>query len=252
MVSESNIHQTAIIAKGAKIGRNVVIGPNTIIGKDVVIGDNTVIQSNCELGVIPRDESNDPLVIGESSLIRSHSIFYSGSEFGANLITGHRVTVREKTKAGNNLQIGTLCDLQGACEIGDYVRMHSNVHIGQLSKIGNFVWIFPYVVLTNDPRPPSMTMKGVTIEDYVALSTMSVVLPGVTIRKGTLVGAHSLVSKDTNCDVLVSGNPAKEVCQASKLRLQDGSRRPAYPWRRHFHRGYPIDIVNDWKAEFES
>jgi UDP-3-O-[3-hydroxymyristoyl] glucosamine N-acyltransferase len=64
MVSESNIHQTAIIAKGAKIGRNVVIGPNTIIGKDVVIGDNTVIQSNCELGVIPRDESNDPLVIG--------------------------------------------------------------------------------------------------------------------------------------------------------------------------------------------
>ena len=28
--------------------------------------------------------------------------------------------------------------------------MHSNVHVGQLSVIDDFVWIFPYVVLTND------------------------------------------------------------------------------------------------------
>ena len=89
------------------------------------------------------------------------------------------------------------------------------------------------------------------LEDYVALSTMSVVLPGVVVKKDTLVGAHSLVSKDTNEGTLVAGRPAKEICLSSKVRLQDGSRKPAYPWRRHFHRGYPVDIVNDWKAEFE-
>ncbi|MCW8886008.1 MAG: hypothetical protein OQK12_12275 [Motiliproteus sp.] len=244
------IHSTAIIENGAKIGSNVTIGAYTIIGKNVIVGDDTIIQNNCELGVHSIEDNSAPLIIGNKSLIRSSSIFYSGSTFGSMLNTGHRVTVREGVTAGENLQIGTLCDIQGDCIIGNYVRMHSNVHIGKHSVIGNFVWIFPYVVLTNDPHPPSNVMKGVTIEDYVALSTMSVILPGVKIRRGTLIGAHSLVSKDTNEDVLVAGNPATEICSTSKMKLKDGSRQPAYPWRRHFHRGYPLDIVDEWKAEF--
>lgn len=245
------IHSTAIVSNDAQIGDNVCIGPYTIVHANVEIGDGTEISSHCEIGLPTPLAKGRKLIISKNSLIRSHSIFYEGSQFGERLITGHRVTVREGTVAGKNLQIGTLSDLQGTCEIGDFVRMHSNVHIGQHSKIGNFVWIFPYVVLTNDPHPPSTVMKGVLIEDYVALSTMSVILPGVTVREGTLVGAHSLVSKDTNCDVLVAGVPAKELCLASKLKLQDGSRTPAYPWRRHFHRGYPVDVVDDWKAEFQ-
>ena len=80
------------------------------------------------------------LIIGQDSLIRSYSILYGGSTFGSRLITGYRVTVRERTKAGENLQIGTLSDIQGDCVIGNYVRFHSNVHIGMKSEIGNFVW----------------------------------------------------------------------------------------------------------------
>lgn len=245
------IHSTALVSAGAEIQENVSIGPYAIIHPNVIVGMNTVIGSHCEIGLPTHLAGGRKLVLGKNSLIRSHSIFYEGSVFGDRLVTGHRVTVREHTVAGENLQIGTLSDIQGRCEIGNYVRMHSNVHVGQHSKIGNFVWIFPYVVLTNDPHPPSTVMKGVSIEDYVALSTMSVILPGVTVREGTLIGAHSLITKDTNRDVLVAGNPAKELCLASKLRLQDGTRKPAYPWRRHFHRGYPVDVVDNWKAEFQ-
>lgn len=246
-----SIHPSAIIHDGAELGENVSIGANVIIGSAAIIGNNVTIQSNCEIGVHSFGDSRHPLVIGDNSYIRSQSIFYTGSVFGENLMTGHRVTVREGVEAGKNLQLGTLTDLQGNCIIGDYVRMHSNVHIGKHSRVGNYVWIFPYVVLTNDPHPPSVVQKGVTVEDFVALSTMSVVLPGVVVRKDTLVGAHSLVSKSTSEGTLVAGNPAKEICMASKIRLQDGTRKPAYPWRRHFHRGYPVDVVNNWKAEFE-
>ena len=38
------------------------------------------------------------------------------------------------------------------------------------------LWIFPYVVLTNDPHPPSDMMHGVTVNDFVAIATLSVVL----------------------------------------------------------------------------
>ena len=244
------IHSSAIIEDGAKFGDNISIGANVFIGKNTILGNNVTIQNGCEIGLYSVDNDN-PLIIGDNSLIRSHSIFYTNSIFGKNLTTGHRVTARENIRAGNNLQIGTLSDLQGDCIIGNFVRMHSNVHIGKYSKIGNFVWIFPYVVLTNDPHPPSAVSKGVIVEDYVAISTMSVILPGVIVKKDTLVGAKSLVSKNTLEGTLVAGNPAKQICSASKIRLKDGSRESAYPWRRHYHKGYPLDIVNTWKAEFK-
>ena len=243
------IHQTAIVSPSAKISENVSIGPYSIVHDNVILKAGTSIGSHCEIGLPSPLAEGSPLIIGAGSMIRSHSIFYEGSTFGDRLVTGHRVTVREKTQAGENLQIGTLSDIQGHCEIGNYVRFHSNVHIGQHSSIGNFVWIFPYVVLTNDPHPPSNTMMGATIEDYVAIATMSVILPGVTVKTGALVAAHSSVARDVESDTVVGGSPAKYICDTSKIKLKDGSGASAYPWRKHFHRGYPEQVVAEWLAE---
>ncbi len=245
------IHSTAIISPKAKIGENVSIGQFTTIYDNVEIGDNVVIEGYCELGVENTLSDDSPLVISKNSLIRSHSIFYSSSHFGEELVTGHRVTVREKTFGGKNLQIGTLSDIQGHCRFGDYVRLHSNVHIGQKSKVGSFVWIFPYVVLTNDPHPPSDTLIGVKIEDYAVIATMSVLLPGASIRKGVLVAAHSCLKGDTLENAVYAGTPAKFICETSKIKLTENLEKSAYPWRRHFARGYPTEIVERWLAEFK-
>ena len=245
-----NIHKTAIISEKATIGDNVTIGAFTTIHDNVQIGDNCIIEGYCELGVSNHLSEGKMLIIGDDSHIRSHSIFYEGSSFGPKLVTGHRVTVREKTIAGINFQLGTLSDIQGHCDIGDYVRTHSNVHIGQQSKIGNFVWIFPYVVLTNDPHPPSNVMQGVTVCDFAVIATMTTILPGANISEGCLIGAHSLISGKTEKDNIYSGNPAKLIGATSKLKLKDGSRQPAYPWRRHFSRGYPESVVSEWNKEY--
>lgn len=239
------IDNFAVVSSKAKIGKNVKIGAFTTIHDNVIIGDNCIIESYCEIGVANHLSNGDNLIIGNDSYIRSHSIFYEASVFGDNLTTGHRVTVRERTKAGKNLQIGTLSDIQGHCQIGDYVRFHSNVHIGQKSKIGNFVWVFPYVVLTNDPHPPSEILLGVTIEDYAVIATMSVVLPGAVVATGCLIGAHSSVKGFTDPDMVYAGSPAKKICPTSKIKLQDGS-GDAYPWRNHFHRGYPDEVIEKW------
>lgn len=244
-----NIHPTAIVSDKAIIGENVQIGPFCVVYDNVEIGDNSVIESFCELGVMNKFCDNLPLRIGKNSHIRSHSIFYAASVFGDNLITGHRVTVREKTMVGKGFQIGTLGDIQGQCEIGDYVKCHSNVHIGNKTKIGNYVWIFPYVVLTNDPHPPSEVLIGCEIDDFAVIATMSVVLPGVKVASDTLVGAGSIVGKDVEPGWVVAGNPAKPICEITKIKLKDGSGRSAYPWRTHFHRGYPQHEIEKWLAE---
>ncbi len=246
MKMNDNVHPSAIIDAEAKIADGVEIGPYSVIHANVELAKGCKIGAYCELGVESPLGDGSPLVIGRDSIVRSHSVFYESSSFGERLVTGHRVTVREKTNAGKNLQIGTLSDIQGDCVIGDYVRFHSNVHIGKMSTIGNFVWIFPYVVLTNDPHPPSNLLKGVTVEDYAVIATMSVILPGVRVGEGTLIAAHSSLKDDAVPGMLYKGSPAEKICSASKIRLQDGSRLPAYPWTSHFFRGYPEEFVAEW------
>jgi acyl-[acyl carrier protein]--UDP-N-acetylglucosamine O-acyltransferase len=240
------IHPTAIVSPAARLGEGVTIGPFTIVHDNVEIGPGAQIDGYCELGYPTPLANGAPLVIGAQARIRSHSVFYEGSRFGDRLVTGHRVTIRERTEAGTNFQVGTLSDIQGDCTIGDYVRFHSNVHIGKMSKIGSFVWIFPYVVLTNDPHPPSEVLLGCEVGDYAAVATMSVLLPGVKVGTHALVAAHSMVAKDVAPHTVVGGNPAKFLCDTSKIKLKDGSDAPAYPWTRHFRRGYPADVTEGW------
>ncbi len=246
-----SIHPTAIVHPAARLGADVVIGPFTVVHGRVELAQGVVIGAYCEIGHPAHDPAHGGMLrIGRQALIRSHSVFYEGSSFGDQLVTGHRVSVREQTRAGPGFQIGTLSDIQGHCQIGDYVRLHSNVHIGQGSRIGNYVWIFPYVVLTNDPHPPSEMRMGVVVEDYVAIATMSVILPGVTIGQGALVGAHSSVARHVPADAVVVGAPARVMGSTRDIKLKDGSGASAYPWRRHFHRGYPPETVERWIAEF--
>ncbi|MQA23200.1 N-acetyltransferase [Rugamonas rivuli] len=242
------IHPSAIVSPKAKLGDGVSVGPFTIIHDNVEIGAGSVIDSYCEIGYPTPLADGQPLVIGAGARIRSHSVFYEGSRFGDKLVTGHRVVVREKTVAGVALQIGTMNDIQGDCVIGDYVRCQSNVFIGKMSKVGNFVWLLPYVVLTNDPHPPSNVLVGATIGDYAAIAAMSVILPGVTVGERALVAAHSKVHRDVAPHTVVAGNPAQFLCDASKIKLKDGSGDPAYPWTTHFKRGYPADITAGWDA----
>lgn len=245
-----NIHETAIVDKSASIGDKVEIGPFSIIHANVKVGCGTKVGSYCELGVPTPLSDGSPLVIGENSVVRSHSVFYEASTFGSRLVTGHRVTVRENTVAGENLQIGTLSDLQGDIRIGDYVRFHSNVHIGKKSVIGNYVWIFPYVVLTNDPTPPSETLLGVNLGDYSIVATMAVILPGVSIGQHALVAASACVGKDVPNGMIAAGVPSKIIGETTKIKLKGFPNIDAYPWPRHFRRGYPDHVVASWREHF--
>ena len=145
--------------------------------------------------------------------------------------------------------MGTLSDIQGYCEVGNYVRMHSNVHIGQESKIENYVWIFPYVILTNDPTPPSNELKGVTLKSFAVIATGSILLPGVTVEGDSLVAAGAVVTKDVKEGDVVGGNPAKVISHISKIRNHITGEN-VYPWRYTFKRGMPWE-ESDYETWYE-
>lgn len=242
-----SIHPSAIVSPRATIGSNVEIGPFCIIHANVTIGSNTRIDAYSEIGIKTNLGDSSPLSIGPDSHIRSHAVFYESSKLGPGLITGHRVCVRELTEIGRNAQLGSGADIQGHCTIGDFFKTHNSVHIGQKSKIGNFVWMFPEVLLTNDPNPPSNNLIGPEVGDFSVIAAKTVLLPGVKIGKNCFIGASSLVGIDIPDEKMASGNPAIILGNASIIRMKDDIRIRAYPWNKRFHRGYPDDIILSWK-----
>jgi acetyltransferase-like isoleucine patch superfamily enzyme len=242
------IHPTAVIHPKAKLGNAVSVGAFSIVNENVEIGANSIIGSHCEIG-ISRPDNHENLVIGAESIIRSHSVLYAGSKFGNKLETGHHVSIREGTKAGDNLRVGSYSDIQGDLVIGNFVRLHSNVHLGKQTTIGNYVWIFPFVVTTNDPQPPSELVLGCQIEDYVAIATGAILLPGVHVGHDSLVGANSTVNKNVEPFSLIVGSPGRKIKDVRDLKSADS--RQSYPWRMHFRRGYPEEVIRSWEDEFK-
>ena len=239
------IKENVIIEDHVIVGDNCYLDYGCILRSGVILGKDSYVGPQSILGEVQMDfhlnRTNPPihtLKIDDGALIRSHSVFYGGSTFGKGLQTGHRVTVRENTKAGKHLRIGTLSDIQGHCEIGNYVNMHSNVHVGMHTKIGNYVWIFPYCVFTNDPIPPSEIASGCKIGDYSVIATGTILLPGVDVGTRSFVGAGAVVTKDIPENMFAIGCPAVVKGDTSLIKNPEtGS--PAYPWPNRFERYMP-------------
>ena len=227
----------------ARLGQNVKVGDNSVIYDNVEVGDNSIICNDCVIGEPLASYYHDPgyvnppTVIGPDSLIRSHSIIYAGCTTGACFHTGHRVTIREDSIFGEHCSIGTLSDVQGNVRIGNYCRLHSNVHISQKCSLGDFVFLYPYSVMTNDPYPPSLDTKGSHIGSYTQVGVHAVILPGMQVGENCLIGANSVVSKRVPDFSLAMGDPIRIVMDIRKYVVM-GKGRP-YPWMNRFDRGMP-------------
>ena len=248
------IGTNVILSDGCKIGDSVTLEDdvyldyNVIIRNGVTIRKGTYIGANSILGEYTSDWFDNkhttlpPLIVGEHSRIRSGTIIYCGSDIGSHFQTGHNVTIREKTTIGSHCSIGTLSDIQGDCEIGNYVRLHSNVHVGMKTVIHDYVWVFPNVIFTNDPTPPSDILLGVTVESYAVIATGSVILPGVHIESDTLVAAGAVVTKNVEKNTVVGGHPATVITTIDKIKHRVTGEN-IYPWRYSFERGMPWEGI---------
>ena len=243
-----SLGHNCIIEDNVFIGSNTYIDSNTIIRSGVAIGENSFIGSNCIIGeywmdfCVDKTYHSHPLIIGSDALIRSGSIIYAGSSIGKHFQTGHQVTIREESIIGDNVSVGTLSDIQGKCKLGNYIRLHSNVHIGQLSEVDDFVWVYPYVVLTNDPTPPSNSFVGVHVHSFAIIATGALVMPGISIGQDSLVGAGAIVTKDVEPYALAVGNPARQISDVRNIKNKITG-ESVYPWREHFDNYMPWEKI---------
>jgi acetyltransferase-like isoleucine patch superfamily enzyme len=171
------------------VGKRVTIRQAAFIH----VGKNFIAQDNCEINGL----SQKCLVFGDKVTIGSYAIIRPSNLYGGEAGVG--------LKVGNNSNIGpySYIGCSGYIEIGDNVMMSPRVSI--YSENHNF----------SDPEIP-MNEQGVTrsfvkIEDDCWIAANSVILAGVTIGKGSVVAAGSIVTKDVPPFSIVAGNPAKVI-----------------------------------------
>jgi len=192
LIRLGNIHETAVIAPGAKLGRDVEIGPYTVIGENVEIGEGTKIGPHviidgwttigkkneifhgASIGLAPQDKKfNDEksyLFIGDNNTIRENVTIHRGTQKGGG-----------ETRIGNHNFIMAYCHIAHDCQISNNVIMSNAANLA----------------------------GHVVIEDYAVIGGLTGIHQFVRIGKMSMIGAHSKVVKDLPPYVIGDGHPAR-------------------------------------------
>ncbi|MEB3246214.1 MAG: DapH/DapD/GlmU-related protein [Vampirovibrionales bacterium] len=142
-----------------------------------------------------------------------------GRRFRANLLRSLGVQMGKNCKVGTGFYLHTLSE---PLTVGEGTGFNCNVHldatapitIGNHCNIGfNTQFITANHTLISDYTRSRPAYPGgrITIEDFVWIGAGSTLLPGVTIGRGSVVAAGSLVTKDIPPNVLAMGRPAKVI-----------------------------------------
>lgn len=136
---------------------------------------------------------------------------------------------------GGRCEIKKLFQVHTACKVSisngtlliDHMKLGCGCYLNCTNyiKIGYGVIVGPYTIIMDedghvleDGNYLSGNSKPIIIGDYVWIGTRSVILKGVTIGKGSVIAAGSVVIKDVPANCLAGGVPARILKENIKWR----------------------------------
>ena len=137
-------------------------------------------------------------------------------QIGKNFHAGRNVVIWAKgmIEIGNNCYIGRNSQIECNVKIGNDVLIANNVafvgrydhhyqQIGRSIRLASQVRDEDYSWLEKD--------RHTIVEDDVWIGYGAIILSGVTIKKGAIIGAGSVVTKDVQAYSIYAGTPAKKI-----------------------------------------
>lgn len=156
------------------VGKHVQIthGKHIVCGKNVKFEDYAEIHGLCSEGLV----FGDYVTISRGVMIRPSS--YYGGDLGAGLVMGEHSSIGPygyvgcsgKIVIGKNVMFGPKCSL--------FAENHN------------------FSDTETDIKSQGVNQKGIKIEDDCWIGSNVTILDGVTIGKGSVIGAGTLITKD--------------------------------------------------------
>ena len=191
-VGHMEVHPTAVISAGARLGQNVKIGPYSVVGENVVLGDNVELVSN--VVVAGRTEIGAGTRIFPFSSIghQPQDLKYKGEPstltIGQNCVIRENVTINPGTAGGNM-----------TTRVGDNCLIMASAHVAHDCVVGNNVVLANYVGLAGHS----------VIGDFVRFGGMCAVHQFVRIGAHAFIGAQSMIDADVIPYGMAVGNRAR-------------------------------------------
>lgn len=138
-----------------------------------------------------------------SSIFIGRKCRFMSISTGNNVGINHKCIIATHSKDAQ-IHIGDNCGFSGTA-----IWSFNSIQIGNNVKIGANVTIMDGDAHLDDPR--SGTPRPIYIEDNVWVGANCIILKGVTIGKGSLIGAGSVVTKSIPSGVVAAGNPCRVI-----------------------------------------
>lgn len=131
-----------------------------------------------------------------------------------------RIFVGSRTRLWPNVKlscVGYSPDYPAEIVIGHHCSLGDNVQVHSCGKVtlGNYVLIaWDTDILGRYYHVPGGGIEepgNITIEDNVWIGCECVILKGVTIGRGAIIGAGSVVTRDVPPYTMAAGNPARVI-----------------------------------------
>jgi UDP-N-acetylglucosamine acyltransferase len=174
----TSIHPSAIVERGAEIGRDVEIGPYSVVGSNVVLGDgcrlhhhatvvgHTTLGPKCEvypqaiLGTPPQDlkfrGERTTLEIGAGNIFREMVTVHTGTGNGGGVTKiGDNNFFLLGVHIAHDCQVGNRCVLANYVQLAGHVHLQNNVNIGGHSAVHHFVTIGRHAFIGGITRVPA-------------------------------------------------------------------------------------------------
>ncbi|AIF53722.1 acyltransferase [Pelosinus sp. UFO1] len=211
-----------------KLGENLEIRDYAIVYQNVELGNNVLVGEHSVVGRIPTATATmvkqlpniAPTVIEKETTLCANVIVYTNVSIGKDCLIGDNSSIFTDVQIGDKVLISRNVTVNSETTIGNHTRIMDNSHITGRTKIGSHVFISAGVLTANDSFFGkfgfSEEYRGPTIEDYVSIGVGAIILPDVTIGKGSIVAAGSVVNMDIPPGVMCAGNPAKIMRKVPK------------------------------------
>src|SRR3954465_2151457 len=96
MAAEPEIHPTAIVYPGTKLGEGVKVLEHAVVGKQPALSPRSTAK---------RDPL-EPTEIGDGTIVSTGAVVFCGGRGGARGILGHQACLRQRVLVGDHVVIG--------------------------------------------------------------------------------------------------------------------------------------------------